>query len=157
MYFKICKTVLFIYPVTRLEPSWIHFLFAKPSQREQKERCVIRKPNKSSAITFSYLWPNESVQPLNGFIVVYYSIHPIHIQHNLAQSYRREEKKGGDVTVLYVIFSDHNVSWDFHILSTYSVLWIKSEEISWALKLAKSLFREKVLTMAEEARAIPGV
>lgn len=77
-----------------------------------------------SAMILSYLWPNESVQPLNGFIVVYYSIHSIHVQHNLAQSYRKEEKKKqGDITVLYVniIFNDHNVSGDFHTSGTQRV------------------------------------
>lgn len=79
---------------------------------------------KCSTRTFTYLWPNESVQPLNGFIVVYYSIHPIHIQHNLAQSYRKEEnKKQGDIMVLHVniIFNHHNASCDFLILSTQYV------------------------------------
>lgn len=141
------------------QAEWHFFLQNHLRQANRKTGVWYADRVNCSTGTVSYLWPNESVQPLNGFIVVYYSIHPIHIQHNLAQSYRNEEKKKqGDIMVLHVniIFNSLNVSWDFHTLSI-SVLRIKSEENSWALKLAKSHFREKALTTAEEKRAIPGV
>lgn len=134
------------------EQSWLGLLAAKPSpRRKQNERSVWSADWIKCSTIISYLGPNESVQPLNGFIVVDYSIHPIHIQHNLAQCYRREEKKEqGDVIVLYINITsnDHNVKWDFQTWSTQY-----SENQNWRESLSSEMSKislQKVVTLQKK-------
>lgn len=46
-----------------------------------------------SNVTILYLGSHQGVKPLHRFIVSYEAVHPVHIQHNLTESWRETERE----------------------------------------------------------------